>query len=105
LYAIVPSSIVNACESSYPVAEDLTVGVMYMCANVVGVCFTFIGQELLKLPVDSAGPAIFFPWAIWTTLSLLCGYVPVILYVPSYLRLHKDLNSKLLSSMQKSSDP
>lgn len=100
LLPVVPSSIVNACESSYPVAEDLTVGVMYMTANVIGVCFTFIGQELLELPVNSAGPAIFFPWALWTTAALMCGYVPVMLYKPSYLRLTHDLGSKLLSSSQ-----
>ena len=95
----VPATLVNASESAFPVSEEILVGMLYVCGNALAACLTFIGQELLKLPPDSAGPAMFYPWGIWTTLTLIVGYVPVLIYVGSYRRLTMDLSTKLINSL------
>jgi hypothetical protein len=40
----VPATIVNSVEVSYPVREDLAVGVLYVGANLTAIALTFIGS-------------------------------------------------------------
>ena len=53
----------SSVECSYPIAEDASVGLLYMCANVTAIAMTFIGQGLLS--VGAFGPAPFFPFGVW----------------------------------------
>ena len=44
----VPAGLQNAVESAYPVSEDISVGLMYLAANLLTIPYTFIGQSLLN---------------------------------------------------------
>lgn len=92
---VVPSSIVNAVESSYPVGEDLALGLLYIGANTMAIPMTFIGQILLAEDPDSAGPSPLFPYAIWSVGSMAIGLVAVLLYNGNYLRLERDTSNKV----------
>jgi hypothetical protein len=48
LLPVIPATIVNAVEYSYPIEEDLSVGSLYVFANTAAIACTFIGQVSLK---------------------------------------------------------
>ena len=83
----------NAVECAHPVAEDLSVGLLYVGANTMAVAMTFLGQLLLQLPEDSIGPKPLFPWAVASSGSMLIGLVPMLLFQGSYLRLEQDMGT------------
>lgn len=85
---IIPASIVSCVECSYPVAEDTSVGLLYMCANVLAILMTFVGQVLLSF--DPVGPAPLFPYAIWVSILLAIALLPVLFFQGSYYRLEQD---------------
>ena len=85
---IVPCTIVASVECSFPVAEDASVGLLYMCANVTAIALTFIGQVLLS--IDSIGPAPLFPYAIWVSLFLILALFPILLFQGKFHRLAQD---------------
>ncbi|RYH28512.1 MFS transporter [archaeon] len=84
----IPSTIVSAVECSYPIAEDTSLGLLYMSANVTAILLTLMGQLLLSL--NTLGPAPLFPYAIFVGLLLLLATVPVLTFKGSYFRLQQD---------------
>lgn len=85
---IIPASIVSCVECSYPVPEDTSVGLLYMCANVLAILLTFLGQVLLS--AESLGPAPLFPYGIAVSVLMGIALVPVLLFQGSYFRLEQD---------------
>lgn len=47
---MLPVALENSAECTYPVSEDLTVGLLFLGGNTLGIAFTFIMQVLLELP-------------------------------------------------------
>jgi hypothetical protein len=86
----------NAVECAYPVMEDLSVGMLYVGANTLAVAMTFLGQVILAAPEESAGDKPLFPFAIWSSGTMLVGLIPALLYAGKYNRLDQDLNSLLV---------
>lgn len=84
----VPASIVACVECSYPVSEEVCVGLMYMGANVFAIACTFGGQVLLQL--SSLGPAPLFPYAIVVGTLLVLAATSVFFFQGSYFRLEQD---------------
>lgn len=95
-FCAVPATIINSVESSYPVREDLAVGLLYISANVTAIAMTFIGQELLQQ--GSLGPAPLFPYGIWALGTMFVALVPILLFNGRYLRLEEDQGSARLLS-------
>jgi hypothetical protein len=88
LLPIIPATIVNCSESTYPIAEDVALGGLYVGANLTAIVFTFLGEYLLTL--DSFGEAPLFPYGIWVIVSMGIGVWPVLAYHGSYLRSQQD---------------
>ena len=88
LLPIIPATIVNCSESTYPIAEDVSLGGLYVGANLTAIVFTFFGEYLLTL--DSFGDAPLFPYGIWVTTTMSIGIWPVLVYNGAYLRSHED---------------
>ena len=64
----IPATLQNAVEVTYPLPEDVSVGLLYIVANVISIPFTFIGQELLADDVRWGGSdttAGLFPFAVF----------------------------------------
>jgi MFS family permease len=45
--ATIPAGLQNAVECTHPVSEDISVGLLYLTANIVTIPYTFIGQAVL----------------------------------------------------------
>jgi hypothetical protein len=60
---ILPVAIENAAETTYPVSEDVSVGVMFVGGNLTGVGFIFLMQWLIARP--ALGPPPFAPASIF----------------------------------------
>jgi hypothetical protein len=87
-FILVPSTIVSSVECSYPVPEDASVGLLYMCANLTAIVMTFVGQVFLSM--DSPAPAPFFPYGIWVMTFLVLAFIPIIIFRGSNKRLEQD---------------
>lgn len=85
---IIPSTIVSAVECSYPISEDVSLGLLYMSANVIAIAMTFLGQTLLS--ADSLGPAPLYPYAIFIMILFGLSYLPIISFKGESLRLNQD---------------
>ena len=75
-------------ECSYPVPEDASVGLLYMCANITAIAMTFIGQVLLSM--DSLGPAPLFPYGLWVMGFLFLAWLPILFFKGKYFRMEQD---------------
>lgn len=92
---IIPATIVNCAECTCPIPEDLSVGLMYVCANICAIGFTFMGQYLLTL--DSFGVAPLFPFGVVVIATMILGLAPVSFYNGPYKRLNQDKVSLTVS--------
>ncbi len=81
----------NTVEVVYPLSGDLAVGMLYSAANVLAVPLTFIGQILLDADDDIGAPL--FPYGIWFLATMTLGFVPVLIFQGSYMRLREDKGS------------
>jgi MFS family permease len=98
--ACVPAGLQNAVESAYPVSEDITVGSLYLAANILTIPYTYIGQSLLNSNSnsnsdgdsdsdDNIGNFSSFAW--FSTCMLGIGWVAVMFYRSGeYKRLNLD---------------
>jgi len=91
-------------ECAHPVAEDLTVGLLYIGANTLAIVLTFVGQVLLAAPVNATGPSPLFPWALWSLALMLVGLLAILAYSGKYLRLEQDTTRPLIGVDEKDSD-
>jgi len=88
LLPIIPATIVNCSESTYPIPEDVALGGLYVGANLAAIIFTFFGEYLLTL--DSLGDAPLFPYGLWAISTMAIGILPVLAYDGGYLRSQQD---------------
>eukprot|EP01035_Chromulina_nebulosa_P019601 gene19601-25506_t len=100
LLPVIPATIMNSVECAYPIAEDLSVGLLYVGANTLAIAMTFIGQVLLALPSDSSGYKAVYPYFLWSTGTMIVGLIPIALYNGKYLRLDEDLRSYLIENKE-----
>lgn len=97
---IIPATIVNSVECTYPLREDLGVGVMYVAANLAAIFLTCFGQFLLQIKSDNLSDffqsAPFFPFSWLTTGCLGLGLLCAISYQGEYLRSIQDKSSQYI---------
>jgi len=89
----------NAVECSYPMPEDVSIGLLNVAANTFSIPLTFLGQIILESPVNAVGSHIIFPYAVWTTGLLCVGLINIWFYKGGYLRLGQD-SMKLKHSLE-----
>ena len=87
---VIPATIVNTVETTYPVPEDLAMGVLYVAANTLAIPLTFLGQMLLLMDPNSTY-YVFFPYAIFSIGTLLVGCCAIVLFKGQYHRLEQDM--------------
>jgi hypothetical protein len=87
---VVPSTYMNAVECSYPMPEDVSIGLLNAAANTFSIPLTFLGQVILESPVNAVGSQIIFPYAVWTIGLLSVSLVNIWFYKGSHLRLGQD---------------
>jgi FLVCR family MFS transporter 7 len=95
----IPATIVSTVECSYPVPEDLSVGLLYVGANLTAIVMTFTGQVLLSS--DSNLPSPLFPYGIFVALTMALALVPISTFKGKHLRLLQD---RLLPTESKDSE-
>lgn len=101
--AVVPASLQNAVEATYPISEDITVGLMQLCANLLTIPLTFASQALLAQDKGNANEnsttAYYSSYAWFSTAVLGVGWLSVMLYRPgAYRRLELDTGVAGVSS-------
>ena len=89
ILSIVPAAMVNCAECTFPIPEEMSLGILYAGANIAAVGFTFLGQYLLTLESFEAG-APFFPYGVWCMISMIVGIPFVLVYRGEYLRSQHD---------------
>ena len=94
LLPTIPAIIINVTESTYPIPEDISLGCLYVSANVCSIIFVFIGESLLSLDVIDEDAGV-FPYSIWVIISM-GAFIPFVFYYKGeYLRSTQDRNQRM----------
>ena len=85
--------IVTECtaEITYPISEDISVGILLVGGNYVGVILTLVAQWLLNQP--ALGPPPFLPSSIFLFVTICLSTVSVMFFEGDYKRLKVDQTS------------
>ena len=88
---LTPFAIELCSEITYPISEDISVGMLLVGSNYAGILITFVVQELLK---ESAfGPPPLLPSSIFMISMLGLSVLSVYSFKGEYKRLHADQNN------------
>jgi hypothetical protein len=90
---LLPVATENVAEITYPVPEDISVGLLLLGGNYFAIFLTFLVQELLNMDVQYGGVPLFTPARIFMTLCLLLPTLTLLFYGgKDYRRLNADLS-------------
>ena len=80
----------NCAEVTYPISEDISVGILLVGGNYVGILITFMMQWLLSL--EPLAPPPFLPSSIFVVLCLIVAASGSVLYKGDYKRYKADMD-------------
>lgn len=84
----------NVAEITYPVPEDISVGLLLLGGNYFAIALTFLVQELLNIDIQYDGMPLFTPARIFMSLCLLLPTLTLFFYGgKDYRRLKADLSA------------
>eukprot|EP01034_Spumella_vulgaris_P025374 gene25374-31826_t len=96
----IPVTCENCAESTYPLPEELSVGVMFAISSLAGVVYVFILQSLLTMSHELAAP--FMPSNLFVFGLEFFACIAIYFYSGAYVRLrHEDEHSNLNSDTNK----
>ena len=93
---LIPIVIECTAEVTYPISEDISVGVLLTGGNYVGVVLTLLVQWLIDRP--ALGPPPFLPSSMFLFIALCLSTIAVLFFEGDYKRLKVDQSSTLNSS-------
>ncbi len=85
---LVPIATETCAEITYPISEDMSVGMLQVGGNYVGIIVTFVVQELLNK--DPLGPPPFIPSSLFIMATLLISLGCISVFKGEYKRLRAD---------------
>lgn len=80
----------NAVECSYPIPEDVTLGLLNVAANTFSIPLTLLGQMILESPDNSVGASPMYPYVIWSVGLLSVSLANILFFNGTYVRLGLD---------------
>lgn len=83
---LLPVMMENCAEVTYPVPEDLSMGLMFVGSNLLGLAFIFVLQALLDM--RPWGPPPLLPSNAFIVCMLVVPMCCVLLYRGNYRRMH-----------------
>lgn len=93
----IPATLQSAVEVTYPIPEEISVGLLFSAANTAAIPFTFIGQSLLandlasREGMDNTGTR-YPPYAIFSSVCVALGMLAVVTFKGGqYNRLNLDV--------------
>eukprot|EP01034_Spumella_vulgaris_P022758 gene22758-28917_t len=99
---LLPVMMENCVECTYPLPEELSIGILHNGANVLAVFFVFITQALLE--EDNVGPAPLLPSNFFIMGVILVSCVMLWYYNGQYKRLQNDVNTQQEPLLRGSTD-
>jgi FLVCR family MFS transporter 7 len=103
--ATIPAGLQNAVECTYPVSEDISVGLLYLTANLVTIPYTFIGQAVLgnngsnnddKFDTSVNNGVSYCDFGYFSTSMIGFGCICVLFYrAGDYKRLQMDIVAEI----------
>ena len=85
---MVPIATETCAEITYPISEDISVGMLLVGGNYMGLIFTFVVQELLR--ERALGPPPFLPSSLFLILMSLISLIAAAFFKGEYKRLNAD---------------
>ena len=93
---MLPTVLENCAECTYPMLEDLPVGILFIGGNVLSILLTFVLQALISKDKWTAHPPLFPANALLIGVFLLATLI-LLLYNGQYKRLHCELSAPAAS--------
>lgn len=90
---MVPAVLVNCAETTFPIPEELSVGLLFIGGNLIGIPFVIILQVLIDAP--NWGPPPFYPSNFFAIALVVFATGMLSLYNGQYKRLECERNKSI----------
>lgn len=100
---LLPVMMENCAEITYPVPEEIPMGILFAGSNILGLGFIFALQYLID--VDPFGPPPFLPSNFFIIGILLLAFIILLFYKGEYKRMQHDKRKSISSQVPDSDNP